>query len=124
MTSPQTTESTTALPHERVEPKDTASAPFVARHIGPRPADVEHMLQTLGYDSLEALVDTAVPAGIRQPKPLELPAPLTESAVLEQLREIAGRNVMKTQMIGQGFSDTVTPGVILRKVLELSLIHI
>ena len=55
MTSPQTTESTTALPHERVEPKDTASAPFVARHIGPRPADVEHMLQTLGYDSLEAL---------------------------------------------------------------------
>ena len=118
MTSPQTTESTTALPHERVEPKDTASAPFVARHIGPRPADVEHMLQTLGYDSLEALVDTAVPAGIRQPKPLELPAPLTESAVLEQLREIAGRNVMKTQMIGQGFSDTVTPGVILRKVLE------
>lgn len=90
----------------------------MARHIGPRPADVEHMLQTLGYDSLEALVDTAVPAGIRQPKPLELPAPLTESAVLEQLREIAGRNVMKTQMIGQGFSDTVTPGVILRKVLE------
>jgi len=118
VTSPQTTESTTALPHERIEPKDTASAPFVARHIGPRPADVEHMLQTLGYDSLEALVDTAVPAGIRQPKPLELPAPLTESAVLEQLREIAGRNVMKTQMIGQGFSDTVTPGVILRKVLE------
>ena len=48
MTSPQTTESTTALPHERVEPKDTASAPFVARHIGPRPADVEHMLQDDG----------------------------------------------------------------------------
>ena len=93
MTSPQTTESTTALPHERVEPKDTASAPFVARHIGPRPADVEHMLQTLGYDSLEALVDTAVPAGIRQPKPLELPAPLTESAVLEQLREIAEKKM-------------------------------
>ncbi|MDX2341436.1 aminomethyl-transferring glycine dehydrogenase [Micrococcus sp. NPDC078436] len=120
MTSPQTAAQTTAdtPATDGLEPRDGASAPFVARHIGARDEDVRHMLETLGYDSLDALVDAAVPAGIRQPRPLDLPAPLTEAAVLERLREIAGRNVMKTQMIGQGFSDTVTPGVILRKVLE------
>ncbi|WP_277244963.1 aminomethyl-transferring glycine dehydrogenase [Micrococcus terreus] len=100
------------------QPRDTASAPFTARHIGPRAEDAQHMLQTLGYDSLDALVDAAVPQDIRQEQPLDLPAPLTEAAVMEQLREIAGRNIMKTQMIGQGFYDTVTPPVILRKVLE------
>ena len=99
-------------------PRDTASAPFVARHIGPRGEDVAHMLDTLGYDSLEALVDAAVPQDIRQPRPLELPAPMTEATVLEELRRIADRNIVKTQMLGQGFYDTVTPGVILRKVLE------
>ncbi|MDO5635378.1 MAG: glycine dehydrogenase (aminomethyl-transferring), partial [Micrococcus sp.] len=88
------------------------------RHIGPRGEDAAHMLSVLGYDSLDALVDAAVPPVIRQEQDLRLPEPMTESAVLEELREIAGRNVMKTQMIGQGFSDTVTPGVILRKVLE------
>lgn len=101
-----------------MEPRDTASAPFVARHIGPRGEDVRHMLRTLGLGSVDELVDTAVPSVIRQSAPLDLPAPLTEAAALEQLREIAGRNVVKTQMIGQGFYDTVTPGVILRKVLE------
>ena len=108
MTSPQTT----------TEPRDTASVPFVSRHIGPRGQDVQSMLETLGYGSVEELVDAAVPPVIRQERPLDLPAPLTEAAALEQLREIADRNVVKTQMIGQGFSDTVTPGVILRKVLE------
>ncbi|MDY6056088.1 aminomethyl-transferring glycine dehydrogenase [Micrococcus sp.] len=76
------------------------------------------MLEVLGRSSVQELVDAAVPADIRQEAPLDLPAPLTEASALEALREIAGRNVMKTQMIGQGFHDTVTPGVILRKVLE------
>ncbi|WP_373279961.1 aminomethyl-transferring glycine dehydrogenase [Micrococcus lylae] len=113
-----TADETTALPQSAHEPRDTASAPFVDRHIGPRADDAAHMLEVLGLDSIDQLVDKAVPSVIRMEGGLDLPAPLTESAVLEQLREIAGRNVMKTQMIGQGFYDTVTPGVILRKVLE------
>ena len=103
MTATASTSTTAPAGHQ---PRDAASVPFTARHIGPRPADAEHMLQTLGYDSLEALVDAAVPQDIRQQEPLDLPAPLTEAAVMEQLREIAGRNIMKTQMIGQGFYDT------------------
>ena len=109
MTSPQTTESTTALPHERVEPKDTASAPFVARHIGPRPADVEHMLQTLGYDSLEALVDTAVPAGIRQDRPLALPPARTEAQVLARLRELAAKNVQRQKAARSSRPPGISP---------------
>ena len=34
-----------------------APADFAARHLGPRKADVEHMLDVLGYDSLDGLVD-------------------------------------------------------------------
>ncbi|KAA0975154.1 aminomethyl-transferring glycine dehydrogenase [Paeniglutamicibacter gangotriensis] len=96
----------------------TPSAEFVARHIGPQGNDIDTMLAQLGYSSLDELVDTAVPADIRQGEPLDLPAPRSEAEVLSDLRELAGKNIMKTQMIGQGFSDTHTPPVILRNVLE------
>ncbi|GAA1498154.1 aminomethyl-transferring glycine dehydrogenase [Paeniglutamicibacter kerguelensis] len=96
----------------------TPSAEFVARHIGPQGSDIDTMLAQLGYSSLDELVDTAVPADIRQSEPLNLPAPRTEAEVLSDLRVLAGKNVMKTQMIGQGFSDTYTPPVILRNILE------
>ncbi|XKH55255.1 aminomethyl-transferring glycine dehydrogenase [Citricoccus nitrophenolicus] len=115
----QTTTATAAeTPVPRHEPRDTASAPFTSRHIGPRPSDAEQMLAELGFDSLADLVDAAVPADIRQQTPLNLPPALTEAAVLEDLRAIANRNIVKTQMIGRGFFDTVTPPVVLRKVLE------
>ena len=38
---------------------------FVARHIGPREDDVAAMLEAVGYESLDALMDAAVPASIR-----------------------------------------------------------
>ena len=92
---------------------------FTDRHIGVSdPADIETMLTRLGYDSLEALVDTAVPAAIRRPDPLQLPPGLSEEEILAHLRELADRNVVKTQMIGQGFYGTHTPPVIRRNVLE------
>ncbi|MFL4480191.1 aminomethyl-transferring glycine dehydrogenase [Paeniglutamicibacter sp. ORCA_105] len=96
----------------------TPSAEFVARHIGPQGSDIDTMLAQLGYSSIDEIVDTAVPADIRQSEPLDLPAPRTEAEVLSDLRVLANKNVMKTQMIGQGFSDTFTPPVILRNVLE------
>ena len=49
---------------------------------------------------------------------LDLPAALSETEVLAQLRRIAGRNRTAVQMIGQGYFDTVTPPVIRRNVLE------
>ncbi|GHD02438.1 aminomethyl-transferring glycine dehydrogenase [Zhihengliuella salsuginis] len=94
------------------------AANFADRHIGPRGAATEHMLSAIGFESLEALVDAAVPADIRQPSALDLPAARSEAEVLDDLRAIAAKNVIKTQMIGQGFYGTDTPPVILRNVLE------
>ncbi|MBG6179209.1 aminomethyl-transferring glycine dehydrogenase [Arthrobacter sp. CAN_A1] len=91
---------------------------FADRHIGPRSTDAAQMLTTLGYPSLDKLVEVAVPANIRSVEPLNLPAALSESQVLAQLRAIAGRNTTAVQMIGQGYYDTVTPPVIRRNVLE------
>src|SRR3990170_5554110 len=89
-------------------------APFVERHVGPGPAGTARMLATLGLDSLEALVDAAVPESIRLRTPLDLPSARSEVEVLARLREIAAQNVRRVQMIGQGYHDTVTPSVIVR----------
>ncbi len=98
-----------------------AAAPgdaFVARHIGPRAAEAAALLAPLGLASVDALIDAAVPASIRTPRPLDLPAARTETEVLADLRALAERNVVKTQMIGLGYYPAITPPVIRRNVLE------
>ncbi len=96
----------------------TTLADFVGRHVGPREADVAHMLQTLGYDSLEALVDAAVPTDIRDDAPLSLPAAPSEQAVIAELRALASRNTVVTSMIGLGYYGTQVPPVVKRNILE------
>ncbi len=91
---------------------------FTDRHVGPRPSDLETMLAVVGADSLEDLIDQAVPAGIRSERPLELPEPLDEVEVLAELRGIVGRNRVLRSLIGLGYHDTITPPVIRRNVLE------
>ncbi len=91
---------------------------FADRHLGPRGREVRVMLDQLGIDTMDTLVDRAVPKAIRTQAPLNLPAARTEPEVLAHLRELAGKNQVKTQMIGQGFYGTHTPAVIRRNVLE------
>ncbi|MFE7504882.1 aminomethyl-transferring glycine dehydrogenase [Promicromonospora sp. NPDC057488] len=91
---------------------------FADRHLGPRGREVRTMLDQLGIDTMDTLVDRAVPKAIRSQAPLNLPAARTEAEVLAHLRELAGKNQVKTQMIGQGFYGTHTPAVIRRNVLE------
>ena len=92
-------------------------AGFAERHIGPRGPEVARMLARIGFDSLDVLVDAAVPAAIRS-APLDLPAARSEQEVLAGLQAIAARNTVMTQMIGLGYSDTFLPAVIRRNVLE------
>ncbi len=99
-------------------PGPEVAAPFAERHIGPRPAEVDKMLAYLGYAGLDDLVADAVPAGIRQPSELALPAPASEADVLAELGALATRNRVVTSMIGLGYAGTVTPPVIRRNVLE------
>ncbi|MGZ4506040.1 MAG: aminomethyl-transferring glycine dehydrogenase [Blastococcus sp.] len=91
---------------------------FAARHIGPRPDDVAEMLAVVGHPTLESLVDSCVPEGVRDRTPLALPAAVDEAAVLAQLRERADANDVYTSMIGLGYYGTITPAVIQRSVLE------
>jgi glycine dehydrogenase len=91
---------------------------FADRHVGPRGREVAAMLDTLGHASLDALVDAAVPASIRSDRPLDLPAARSEAEVLAHLRDLAGKNQVKRQMIGLGYYGTTTPPVIRRNVLE------
>src|SRR4051812_7246913 len=76
------------------------------------------MLRTLGFASLDELADAAVPASIRREAPLDLPDALSEPEAIAALRSIAERNEVFTSLIGMGYSDTVTPAVIQRNVLE------
>ena len=94
------------------------SSEFQARHIGPSADDQKAMLADLGFDSLSALVDAAVPPNIRADSPLELPPGLTEAATTEALQALADRNSVVTSLIGMGYYDTITPPVIRRNVLE------
>ena len=95
-----------------------AGVPFAARHIGASPDEVARMLRTVGYESLDALADAAVPSSIRTAAPLALPAAASETEVLAELRRLAAGNRPMRQMIGLGYHETVTPAVVLRKVLE------
>ncbi len=91
---------------------------FVKRHIGPRSHDVSAMLGEMGLDSLDELVEQAIPAAIRMDGLLNLDPPRSEQAVLEELRELAGRNKIYRSYIGMGYYDTILPPVIQRNILE------
>ena len=90
---------------------------FAIRHIGPTSAEQRHMLDSLGYSSLDELTAAALPEGT-SPAELDLPDPLTETRALAELRRMASRNQVLTSMIGLGYYDTITPAVIRRNVLE------
>ncbi len=113
--APSTAQSATAVPvADPLRPLDT----FPRRHLGAGPAEIAQMLDLVGYPTLDALVDAAVPANIRLQRPLHLPVSLSESEALGELRNIAARNKVFRSYLGTGYSDTLTPGVIQRNILE------
>ncbi len=93
-------------------------AAFVSRHVGPNDAEIDQMLATIGYDSLESMTDAIVPASIRSKNELNLPDSLSEVEALTRLRSIALKNKLFRSFIGQGYYGTHTPAVIQRNILE------
>ncbi|MBF0676559.1 aminomethyl-transferring glycine dehydrogenase [Pseudomonas sp.] len=91
---------------------------FIDRHLGPREADIAVMLDSLGFDSLDALTDRVIPTSIKDTLGLELPEGLGEAEALSELKAIAARNQLFTSCIGQGYYATHTPTPILRNLLE------
>jgi len=90
---------------------------FADRHIGPRPADIEKMLATIGAASFDDLVAQTIPESILD-RSLELPPALSETEVVARLAELASDNVVIPSLIGLGYHDTITPPVIQRNILE------
>jgi len=91
---------------------------FLARHIGPRDADVKAMLAALGVPSMETLITQAVPKSIRFEAELDLPAPVSEAEALAELSAQMNRNVVMKSLIGQGYYGTHVPAVIQRNMFE------
>ncbi|HEY7775305.1 MAG TPA: hypothetical protein VIC02_02095, partial [Kineobactrum sp.] len=78
---------------------------FIRRHIGPTTAQQAEMAKTLGYDSLEALIDATVPEQIRRRQPMDLGGARTEQAVIARLRSMANKNRVLKSYIGTGYHD-------------------
>ncbi|MGK6350486.1 aminomethyl-transferring glycine dehydrogenase [Parapedobacter sp. DT-150] len=91
---------------------------FEERHIGPSPDETAAMLDALGVQSLDQLIDQTVPAQIRAAKPLALPDALAETAYLRKMKTVADQNKVFKSYIGQGYYDVILPGVIQRNVFE------
>ncbi|MSP72798.1 MAG: glycine dehydrogenase (aminomethyl-transferring) [Myxococcales bacterium] len=91
---------------------------FPERHLGPSAKDEREMLAALNLPSTDALIDKTIPKGIRLSRRLDLGDGQTEAALLDELEVIASKNRVLRSFIGQGYHDCITPGVILRNVLE------
>ena len=91
---------------------------FSKRHLGSSEADINYMLQEVGYDSMSSFIDSVVP-GFEGDYFMEVThREKTEEEVLEELRAIASKNKVFKSFIGQGHYNNFTPSVILRNVFE------
>ena len=91
---------------------------FGCRHIGPNDSEVREMLREVGFDSLDALIEAAVPKNIRLDRELNLPEAKSETEALVELRALSKKNKVARTFIGAGYSDCITPPVIQRNILE------
>jgi glycine dehydrogenase len=90
---------------------------FVRRHIGPGQQEIADMLAEVGAESLDDLMQQTVPAAIRS-EGLKVGEAQREEVALEELKAVAKENKIFRSYIGMGYSNTFTPNVILRNVLE------
>ncbi|HEY0020942.1 MAG TPA: aminomethyl-transferring glycine dehydrogenase [Longimicrobium sp.] len=91
---------------------------FVRRHVGPDEAEIRRMLDTVGYGSLDELVDATIPSSIRLDRPLALGPERSEYELLKELRAMMSRNRVFRSYLGMGYHDCITPPVIQRNILE------
>jgi len=91
---------------------------FVNRHIGITQDDLNEMLHVMNVNSIDDLMEEAIPKGIRLSKEFEVSDPLTEYEMLDYLRDIASKNKLFDSYIGLGYNPTITPAAIQRNVFE------
>ena len=96
------------------DPLDT----FARRHVGPEDPEIATMCRAVGVDSLDALADKTLPAAIKIKNPTRLGPGLSETEAVAQIKRIAAKNKLFKSYIGMGYTNSITPYVILRNVME------
>lgn len=91
---------------------------FSVRHIGPQTEEIASMLSSLNLKSLDELTQKTIPESILSLDELHLSKAFSEEETLEYLARLASSNQIKKSLIGLGYSNCITPPVILRNVLE------
>jgi len=91
---------------------------FVNRHNGPSDSDVEYMLNSLGLNSVDQLIDQTIPVDIRLKDELNIGEGLSEYEYLNHIRKLSQENKIFKSYIGMGYYNTIVPSVILRNVFE------
>mmetsp|Transcript_3359 Transcript_3359/g.5124 ORF Transcript_3359/g.5124 Transcript_3359/m.5124 type:complete len:1015 (-) Transcript_3359:116-3160(-) len=91
---------------------------FSRRHLGPSSEDAKNMLKSIGFDSMDSLIKSTVPANILVDKNLNLQPAMTETEALNAIKKMADKNKVMKSYIGTGYYDTTVPPVILRNMLE------
>lgn len=91
---------------------------FINRHIGPSPEDISNMLEIIGAQNLDHLIEETIPDIILNNKEINLPERLSEFEYLHHIKKLASRNKIFRTYIGQGYTGTITPPVIQRNIFE------
>lgn len=91
---------------------------FALRHIGPRENDLQHMLKTIGAESIEQLIYETLPDDIRLKAPLHLDPAMTEYEYLNHIQELGKKNKVFKSYIGLGYNPAIVPAVIQRNIFE------
>ena len=91
---------------------------FSSRHIGPSDEDIKKMLDIMGLDSVEKLLNETIPKTIRLKDPLKIPNGIGEHEFAREIRKLSEENKIFDCYIGLGYNPTILPGVIQRNILE------
>ncbi|TNN44072.1 Glycine dehydrogenase (decarboxylating), mitochondrial [Liparis tanakae] len=93
---------------------------FSERHIGPGEREKREMLDALGVETLDQLIEDTVPSSIRMRRSMKMDDPICESEILDTLQEIASKNKVWRSYIGMGYYNCLVPPAIQRNLLENS----
>ena len=91
---------------------------FSKRHIGPTTKEINEMLNELGLNSTDELIERSVPGSIRDTSDLGIGKGLNEFSYLNAIKVLAKKNKVFRSYIGNGYYGTITPTVIQRNILE------
>mmetsp|Transcript_41994 Transcript_41994/g.100960 ORF Transcript_41994/g.100960 Transcript_41994/m.100960 type:complete len:1020 (+) Transcript_41994:40-3099(+) len=101
--------------NDLLAPSDT----YISRHLGTSPQQQKEMVQQMGFNSVDELIDAVIPKHLRRTDEMALhKEPVSETAALEKLREIMSKNIEVKNFMGQGYHGTITPATIQRNLLE------